>query len=77
MKVPFGKFHDQELCQLDTEYMLWLMSQSTFRSNHPAHRTELRWLLVRRLIDELPSEQVRKLYRKLDAKFAADLEGLV
>ncbi|KWW37660.1 hypothetical protein [Cupriavidus metallidurans] len=53
--LTFGKHKGMPVNAMETDYMLWLLSQAWFRSGYPELRSAVRKVVIRRLQDEEPA----------------------
>lgn len=78
MKFTFGKYEGVEVSHADTNYLLWVLTKPKIINKHPQLRVEVRRILIKRLMDELPSDQKKKDFRVKSAHdFAYSTDGLV
>ncbi len=66
MKMPFGKYEGIEIHLICTDYLVWALAQYWFREKYLFHYQKVRYIVVSRLIEEMPRVEAEKIGNKID-----------
>jgi len=75
MKMPFGKYKDKNITDIDTSYLNWLLNNTT-RLDYNLKRYIMNYLesLENSFVD-VNAEAIKKIYYQLSKKYHPDMGG--
>ena len=74
MKMPFGKYKNQRITEIDTSYLTWLLNNTNLEYNLKRYIMNYLESLENSFVDP-NAEAIKKIYYQLSKKYHPDMGG--